>query len=183
MITRHRTWFPVYGALPNAYGMPANNACPLVFMWSMQAALELGAFAYARGVLHNHLRYYVTPHGFRYRGGGYIGFGWIAMYVEYTDDAELVMQVCRLLPAFVGVLLVGLVRFVTLAVSCCSILTRSSATSTSTGRIVRGLSRCPRTTPPTASRRCRTTEISTAPPLTAAPRTAPRPTGIVSMAW
>ena len=98
MITRHRTWFPVYGALPNAYGMPANNACPLVFMWSMQAALELGAFAYARGVLHNHLRYYVTPHGFRYRGGGYIGFGWIAMYVEYTDDAELVMQVCRLPP-------------------------------------------------------------------------------------
>ena len=93
MITRHRTWFPVYGALPNAYGMPANNACPLVFMWSMQAALELGAFAYARGVLHNHLRYYVTPHGFRYRGGGYIGFGWIAMYVEYTGDSELVMQV------------------------------------------------------------------------------------------
>ena len=93
MITRMDTFWPKYGVLPNQYGLPTSNGFqdskatmrsrfgPLAtdlsqasiaiaaFCVSLAMALELGAFAYARGVADNYLTHYVRSDGtLRYRG-------------------------------------------------------------------------------------------------------------------
>lgn len=59
MITRQQTFFPKYGVLPGVYGQPANNGFEDTFTATMTAALEMGAFQYATGVLDNWLTHYL----------------------------------------------------------------------------------------------------------------------------
>ena len=94
MITRMDTLWPKYGVLPNQYGLPTSNGfqdskttirsrlaprlpvcvCQAsiaiaAFCVSLAMALELGAFAYAKGVADNYLTHYVRSDGtLRYRG-------------------------------------------------------------------------------------------------------------------
>ena len=96
MITRVDTWFPRYGITPG-YGAPTNNGFQEVFTASLSGALELGAHAYARGVLENYLRYYLKQRGtIAYRGLEMAQSGRMlslfAQYWRFTRDGEILLK-------------------------------------------------------------------------------------------
>ena len=62
MISRDDTWHPRYGVLPG-YGITLQDGFQDTFTATATAALEMGAMAYARGVIDNWLRYYVRDNG------------------------------------------------------------------------------------------------------------------------
>eukprot|EP00966_Prymnesium_polylepis_P028565 661461-Prymnesium_polylepis.1 len=63
MITRTDVEWPRYGVCGGqggcAYGDPKNNGFQEIFTASLAASLELGAFPYAKLVLHNFLEHYL----------------------------------------------------------------------------------------------------------------------------
>ena len=57
MIIRADTWFPRYGIQGQwSYGAKGNDNCDITLRSSMELALEIGAFDFARGVLENFFR-------------------------------------------------------------------------------------------------------------------------------
>ena len=94
MITRDDTWHPRYGVLPG-YGVTLQDGFEDVFTATATAALEWGAMAYARGVIDNHLRFYVRNNGMvSYRAEELAQFGrMLTIFALYTsmsgDDALL----------------------------------------------------------------------------------------------
>ena len=62
MITRQDTWHPRYGVTPGL-GNEVLHGLADVLTATATAALELGAMAYARGVLHNWFTFYVRDDG------------------------------------------------------------------------------------------------------------------------
>ena len=57
MIIRADTWFPRYGIQGQwSYGAMGNDNCDITLRSSMELALEIGAFDFARGVLENFFR-------------------------------------------------------------------------------------------------------------------------------
>ena len=62
MISREDTWHPRYGVLPG-YGISLQDGFQDTFTSTATAALEWGAFPYARGVIDNWLRYYTRDNG------------------------------------------------------------------------------------------------------------------------
>jgi hypothetical protein len=62
MISRQDTWHPRYGTNPG-FGEDATGGLADVFTSTATAALEMGAMAYARGVIDNGFRFYVRSDG------------------------------------------------------------------------------------------------------------------------
>ena len=94
MVTRSERVWPRYGTSPG-YEQPGvgANGFQEIFTSSMMAALEWGAFMYARDVLDNWLTFYQLPQGsVLYRGLEMAQQGRMltvtAMYYRYTRDAS-----------------------------------------------------------------------------------------------
>lgn len=95
MISRDDTWHPRYGVLPG-YGISLQDGFQDVFTSTATAALEWGAFPYARGVIDNQLKYYVRSNGMiTYRAEELAQSGRmltiIALYKSYTGDTDLLL--------------------------------------------------------------------------------------------
>jgi len=95
MISRDDTWHPRYGVLPG-YGITLQDGFQDTFTSTATAALEWGAFPYARGVIDNWLRYYVRDNGMvTYRAEELAQSGRMltifALYVDSTGDRELML--------------------------------------------------------------------------------------------
>ncbi len=97
MISRERTWHPRYGVLPG-YGVTLQNGFEDVFTSTATAALEWGAFPYAKGVIDNWIRYYMRSSDAMivYRAEELAQSGRMltifALYVSYTGDSELMLE-------------------------------------------------------------------------------------------
>ena len=96
MISRHDFFWPKYGILPGYYGEPGNDGCPLTIYYSLVGALEMGAFEYAKGVLHNWLKFWTRKRGNHRRGGVSNTQAFmdelVAKYVSYTGDTQMVLE-------------------------------------------------------------------------------------------
>ena len=95
MISRDNIWEPRYGVLPG-YGIAFQSGFQDTFTATATAALEIGAFPYARGVIDNWLRYYARADGMvTYRAEELAQSGRMlsifALYVSYTGDVQLVL--------------------------------------------------------------------------------------------
>ena len=91
MISREDTWHPRYGVSPG-YGISLQDGFQDTFTATATAALEWGAFPYAKGVIDNHFKYYVQANG----GSTYRAeevavssrmLTILALYNSYTGDA------------------------------------------------------------------------------------------------
>lgn len=95
MISRDNTWHSRYGVQPG-YGISLQDGFQDTFTSTATAALEVGAFPYARGVIDNWLKYYVRNNGMvSYRAEELAQTGRMmtifALYYDYTGDAELLL--------------------------------------------------------------------------------------------
>ena len=95
MISRDDTWHGRYGVIPG-YGISLQDGFQDTFTATATAALEFGAFPYARGVIDNWLRYYVRDNGMvTYRAEELAQSGRmltiLALYVSYTGDTALLV--------------------------------------------------------------------------------------------
>lgn len=96
MISRDNTWHPRYGVIPG-YGITLQDGFQDTFTSTATAALEWGAWPYAKGVIDNWLRYYVRDNGMvTYRAEELAQSGRMltifALYVSYTGDATLMLR-------------------------------------------------------------------------------------------
>ena len=96
MISRENVWHPRYGVLPG-YGVSLQDGFQDVFTATATAALEWGMFPYAKGVIDNHLKYYVQKNG----GATYRAeevavsarmLTIFAQYVTYTGDEDFLVS-------------------------------------------------------------------------------------------
>ena len=96
MISREDTWHPRYGVLPG-YGISLQDGFQDTFTATATAALEWGAFPYAKGVIDNHFRFYVQPNG----GSTYRAeevavssrmLTILALYASYTGDDDFLVS-------------------------------------------------------------------------------------------
>jgi hypothetical protein len=91
MIIRDGTWFPKYGIQGQwAYGKDGDNNCDITFVNSMELALEIGAFDFARGIMENFFQFDLREDGPRYRGPSFTSNAYhlehVARYFTYTGD-------------------------------------------------------------------------------------------------
>ena len=96
MISRDATWHPRYGVLPG-YGVTLQDGFQDTFTSTATAALEWGAWPYARGVIDNWLRYYMRSDGMvTYRAEELAQSGRMltifADYATMTGDDELLLR-------------------------------------------------------------------------------------------
>ena len=96
MIIRADTWFPRYGIQGQwSYGAMGNDNCDITLRSSMELALEIGAFDFARGVLENFFRFDLRQDGPRYRGPSFDSnnnhIEHIARYFTYTKDPTRIL--------------------------------------------------------------------------------------------
>ena len=114
MITRHSVEWPRYGVCGGmggcSYGDPKNNGFQEVFTASLAAALELGAFPYARLVLRNFLKHYLRGRtGLVYYRGLELAqsarsLSLIAQYARFTNDTSLLLEHYDQIMGIVGLL-------------------------------------------------------------------------------
>lgn len=95
MISREDTWHPRYGVLPG-YGISLQDGFQDTFTATATAALEWGAFPYAKGVIDNHFKYYVQPNGGTTYRAEEVAVSSrmltiLALYASYTGDDEFLM--------------------------------------------------------------------------------------------
>lgn len=95
MITRQGTWHPRLGTDPGL-GSDALRGVVDVFTATATAALELGALAYARGVVETHFRFYVRDDGMHVQRGVALpascrALTVLALYHSYTRDDALLL--------------------------------------------------------------------------------------------
>ena len=80
------------------YGSVKYNGLPTVFIATVTAALEVGALAYARGVIDNHFRYYVRDDGMGWHSAEELpasarSLTALALYHRYSGDTgDFVLQ-------------------------------------------------------------------------------------------
>ena len=96
MISREDTWHGRYGVTPG-YGISLQDGFEDTFTASATAALEMGSFPYAKGVIDNWLSFYVRDNGMTtYRAEELAQAGRMltifAMYVEMTGDDALLLK-------------------------------------------------------------------------------------------
>lgn len=95
MISRDNTWHGRYGVLPG-YGISLQDGFEDTFTATATGSLEFGAVEYARGVINNHLLYYVRNNGMTtYRAEELAQSGRMltifALYVDYTRDDSFML--------------------------------------------------------------------------------------------
>jgi hypothetical protein len=96
MLTRKNKWGPRYGVLPG-YGIDMQNGFQDTFTTTAQAALEMGAMEWARGLVDTQFRDYVRADGMiHYRGEELAQTARmltvLALYYSYTGDSALLLK-------------------------------------------------------------------------------------------
>ena len=96
MISRDDTWHPRYGILPG-YGVSLQDGFQDTFTSTATAALEFGAWPYAKGVIDNWLRFYMRDDGMvTYRAEELAQSGRMLtifmLYHSYTGDDALLLR-------------------------------------------------------------------------------------------
>ena len=104
MITWHNKWGPRYGVLPG-YGIAMQNGFEDVFTATAMAALEVGAMAYARGLIDHQWRHIIRYDGMiRYRAEEVAQQAQmltiLALYHSYADSEVTVSSSSLLLEHF-----------------------------------------------------------------------------------
>jgi len=95
MITRQGRFHPRYGVNPG-FGMDSTRGLPGVFTSTVTAALEMGAMAYAKGVVDNYFNHYVRYDGMINHQGMELPasarvLGSLALYRSYSGDDSFVL--------------------------------------------------------------------------------------------
>jgi hypothetical protein len=96
MISREDTWHGRYGVGPG-YGISLQDGFEDTFTATATAALEYGSIPYAKGVIDNHIRYYLRSNGMTsYRAEELAQFGRMltifALYESMTGDGSFLLS-------------------------------------------------------------------------------------------